>query len=321
MDLVKMLDKCRREQWSVDDLDWSGTPRTMSPDDERAIVQYFTDMAQIERLAGALFAEQERKVDDPILKQIFASFVVDEERHAQAAERLARYYDVRKLQVYRTNEHLARFFPRFLETIRHMPPDIANTNISTGELILDVALLRSINDHVRDDMSQAAMNLINRDESRHIAVDYHMIEYYSSDDYDRKIAGQPRRPIRERLVADASFVRMLWYAGPFIRDVFFRPMEVVDPSGKRMREAFKRVQLIGAKPNLRKRPFTQFMFVMQELYRTPVVRKYFGPVLERVVGVQGDMIMRLYSDEEEARARAMSFDELAQEALSAKLKN
>lgn len=321
MDLVKMLDKCRREQWSVDDLDWSGTPRAMSPDDERAIVQYFTDMAQIERLAGALFAEQQRKVDDPILKQIFASFVIDEERHAQAAERLARYYDVRKLQEYRTNEHLARFFPRFLETIRAMPPDIANAYITTGELILDVALLRSINDHVADDMSQAAMNLINRDESRHIAVDYHMIEYYASDEYDTMLARKPKPPLRDRLHGDASFVRMLWYAGPFIRDVFFRPMEVVDPSGKRMREAFKRVQLLSAKPNVRRRPFTQFMLGMQELYRVPVVRKWFGPVVERVVGVQGSMLVRLNTDEEEARAARMSFDELAQEALSAKLKN
>jgi hypothetical protein len=275
-------------------------------------------MAQIERLAGALFREQERKVDDPTLKKIFRTFVVDEERHAQSAERLAKFYDVHHYQVYETNPHLAAFFPRFLETIRYMPPDIANVYITAGELILDVALLRSINDHVSDDMSQRAMDLINRDESRHIAIDYHMVEHYASPEYERELENQPRMPLGDRLKSTASFAQMLWFAGPFIRDVFFRPMEVVDPSGKRMREAFKRIQLLGAKPNVRKRPFSKVMLGLQDLYRIAPVRAVLGPVLERAIGVQGSVLVRLTSDSEEARARAMSFDELAQEALAAK---
>ncbi|MGZ3423575.1 MAG: hypothetical protein ACXVEE_37280 [Polyangiales bacterium] len=319
MDLAKMLDKCRREQWRIDDLEWGGKPREMSRSDEIAIVQYFTDMAQIERLAGALFREQERKVDDPTLKKIFRTFVVDEERHAQSAERLAKFYDVHHYQKYETNPHLAAFFPRFLETIRYMPPDIANVYITAGELILDVALLRSINDHVSDDMSQRAMDLINRDESRHIAIDYHMVEYYASPEYEKELENQPKLPASERLRSTASFAQMLWFAGPFIRDVFFRPMEIVDPSGKRMREAFKRIQLLGAKPNVRKRPFSKVMLGLQDLYRIGPIRAVLGPVLERAVGVQGSVLVRLTTDSEEARARAMSFDDLAQEALNAKL--
>ena len=51
-------------------------------DAEEAIVQLFTDMAGIERLAGALFREQGRRVADPTLRAIFATFVTDELRHA-----------------------------------------------------------------------------------------------------------------------------------------------------------------------------------------------------------------------------------------------
>ena len=316
-----MLEKCRREQWRIDDLDWSGAPRSMSRDDEIAIVQYFTDMAQIERLAGALFREQERKVEDETLRKIFRTFVADEERHAQSAERLARYYDVHKYKPYKTNAHLAAFFPRFLQTIRFMPPDIANVYITTGELILDVALLRSINDHVKDGMSQSAMDLINRDESRHIAVDYHMIEYYASDAYEQKLEAMRKPGLRERARAAWFFAGMMWFAGPFIRDVFFKPMEVVDPSGKRMKEAFKRVQLLSSKPTVQRRPFSRAMLKLQTMYQQPMIRAVFGPLLERAVGVQGSMMMRLINDEEEARARDMSFDDLAQEALSAKLAN
>lgn len=318
MNLARMLEKCQRDQWSIDDLDWSGSPRAMSPDDEVAVVQYFTDMAQIELLAGALFREQERRVDDPTLKAIFRSFVLDEARHSKVAMRLARYYDVHRYRTYRPTPHLESFFPRFIETIRWMPPDIANVYITTGELILDIALLRSINDYVNDGMSQRAMDLINRDESRHIAVDYHMAEYYSGEAYARTLKDAPRRSPRDRAAAALSLARVLFHAGPFVRDVFFRPMEVVDPSGKRMREAWKRAQMLGVKQQSVGRPFVKTMLKLQDLYRRPLGRALLGPVLERIIGVPGSVLVRLIEDKDEARARHMSFGELAEEALAAK---
>ena len=60
--------------------------------------------------------------------------------------------------------------------MRHLSPEVANVYITTGELILDVALLRSLDDYVADETTHAAMERINRDESRHIAVDFHMFE-------------------------------------------------------------------------------------------------------------------------------------------------
>ena len=89
-----MLDKCRRNQWSTDDLDWTQPPREMSRADEEAVVQYFTNMAGIELLAGALFREQRERATNPTLREIFDSFVKDEQRHSEVATRLAKYYDV-----------------------------------------------------------------------------------------------------------------------------------------------------------------------------------------------------------------------------------
>src|SRR5262249_33621896 len=74
VDVRAMLGKCEREQWSLGDLDWSVAPRAMSRADEMAIVQYFTDMAGIERLAMSLFEEQARKAADPTLQKIFRTF-------------------------------------------------------------------------------------------------------------------------------------------------------------------------------------------------------------------------------------------------------
>lgn len=319
-DLGPLREKCHRDQWKVGDLDWSRRPRDMSKEDEIAIVQYFTDMAGIERLAGALFEEQRRRVDDPVLKDIFETFVRDEIRHSHAAQMLADYYDVHHYRMYDMNPALRKFTPHFVNLIKYVAPELANAYITGGELILDIALLRSLNDYVGDEMSQQAMDLINRDESRHIAIDFHMVEYYSSKEHLRRIKSRPKPSLKNRAKAAWALMNTGYYAAPFFRSVFFEPMQMLDPNGKRMREAFKRMQMLGAKPEVAASPFAKFMMGLQDLYNDhPVIRAVFGRVIERIMGVDGSVIERLATGAEWKRASTMSFDEMAQEALAQKL--
>ena len=318
MDLDRMLEKCHTQQWSVGDLDWSRRPRDLSRDDERAIVQYFTDMAGIERLAGALFEHQRRHAETDTLREIFRTCVVDEVRHAHAAQMLADFYDVHKLGNYQLSPSLQAFRPHFVEAVKHLSPGIANTYITGGELILDVALLRSINDYVDDDMSHEAMRLINRDESRHIAMDYFMTEYYCSRPYLQRQKMSPRRTYAQHVKASIAFSGVLLTARPFFEDVFFTPMSRVDPGGRRLKEAFKRLQLLGEKDEVAKMPFARFMRTLQDAFNHPVTGRLFGPVLLRLMGTNPELAVQLYSDEEAQRTKRMSFDELASEALSAK---
>ncbi len=313
-----MLDKCIELQWQPSDLDWSQRPRPLSRDDEIAIVQLFTDMSVIERLAGALFMEQERRATDPTLKAIFATFVKDEVRHSQVAQMLADFYDVHHFRLYRPSPALQRFTPAFLDAIRYLSDDVANAYITVGELILDIALLRSINDYVHDAMSDQAMRLINRDESRHIAIDYHMTEYYASPDYVRKLESRRPPSLEERVRGARAFGLMLYYGKPFFREVFFAPMDRVDPSGKRILEAFKRVQLIAAKPGVVDRPFGAFMQSLQDAYRNPLGRALLGGLLTRIAGMEPRFMEQIPTDRELDVARDMSFDELAEEALAVK---
>ncbi len=313
-----MLEKCRRDQWKVTDLDWSRPPRPMSRDDEEAICQLFTDMAEIERLAGALFREQERRAKEPTLKAIFKTFIVDEIRHAETAERLARYYDVHEFRKYERSESLRVFAPHFISAIRLLADDVANAYVTAGELMLDIALLRSINDYVADPMSAAAMRLINRDESRHIAIDYHMVEYYASAEYREKDATRPRGTLREEARAWWTFANVIWRVKPFFRDVFFVPMGRVDPTGTRLREAFRRFQLLGEKPGVKDRPFGRFMHTLQVAFENPALRRAFGPVLSRLAGVHPQYLARLNDEVELERAQKMSYEALAEEALAVK---
>lgn len=319
MDLDRMLDMCRKGQWKIDDLDWTVPPRAMDRDEEIAIVQYFTDMAGIERFAGALFEQQRRRVDDPTLKKIFATFEADEERHALVAERLARYYDVHHYKKYETSPSLVAFRPYFLDAVRYLSAEIANVYITGGELILDVALLRSLNDYVHDSMSQSAMDLINRDESRHIAIDYYMTEYYASPAYQEWLRTRPTVRLSKQLKGFWVFANLLRTSRPFFRDVFFEPMSRVDPSGKRLREAFKRIQLLSAKPEVARRPFAHFLLILRETVQHPVLGPIFGGVASRLGGIPPELMRDLYSQREFEQASRMSFDELAADALAAKL--
>lgn len=317
-----MLDRCRRGQWTLDDVDWSRKPRTLAPDVERQVVQYFTDMAQIELLAGALFEEQRRRTTDRVLEQIFETFVVDEKRHSRAAERLARHFDVRGLERYAPSPSLVKFRPRFLGALRHVSAEVANAYIVGGELLLDIALLRSIDDFVDDPTCHDAMKLINRDESRHVSVDYYMTEFYASPAWQAQCAAEPRKSASEIARAVAAFTGMILAAKPFIRDVFVDPMTRVDPERRRMREAFKRMQLLGTRPGVSERPFSRFLRSAQRLYvvseKNPVTRALFGGLAERLVGVPGEYLQDLATAEEREAAARLTMDELAKDALAAK---
>jgi hypothetical protein len=319
MELERMLEKCVRDQWSVDDLDWSLPPPELTRDKEEAVVQAFTDMAGIELLAGALFEVQREKTRDPLLKKIFATFVVDEKRHSAAAARLARHYDVHHYREYKESEALTRFRPHFLAVVKHASPEIANAYITAGELILDVALLRSLDDYVADEMSHRAMYLINRDESRHIAIDFHMTEHYTSDAHLAEIRKRPWPGAGELAGGVRALVTMMWHARPFLKEVFVAPMDRTDPSGRRIREAYKRIQLVLRKQSVARTPFSRFMILSQDLYNRPIIGKVLGPVLLRALGAEHRAAKILFTPDELARTRRMSFDELAEEALAAKL--
>jgi hypothetical protein len=178
--------------------------------------------------------------------------------------------------------------------------------------------LRSLDDYVADDMSHQAMRLINRDESRHIAVDFHMVEHYTSDAYRKARRRQPRVPLRRQVRGWWAFGCSVYYAGPFLRTVFLEPMDLTDPGGRRLLEAFKRLQLLANKPTVRRLPFTRVMLALQAAYNHRIAGPLLGRLLVKVLGLDPRIVAVLYTPEDLERARRMSFDELAEEALGAK---
>jgi hypothetical protein len=111
---------------------------------------------------------------------------------------------------------------------------------------------------------------------------------------------------------------MMWHAKPFLQEVFLAPMDKTDPSGRRIQEAFKRIQLMLRKPTVARAPFPRFMIAAQAAYNHPVIGALFGRLLLRVLGAEPRAARILFTAEELAKTQRMSFEELAEEALAQK---
>src|SRR5678816_3102114 len=120
---------------------------------------------------------------------------------------------------------------------------------------------------------------------------------------------------REIARATARLAAMMWHAKPFLQQVFLAPMDRTDPTVRRVQEAFKRIQLILHKPTVARTAWSRMMIALLRAYNHPIVGKYFGRLLLRLLGAEDRAARILFTDDELARATRMSFEQMAEEAL------
>jgi hypothetical protein len=282
LDPQAMLEKCRRGQWSVDDFDWSGRPVPLSKEKELQVCSYYVNMSYIERVAGALFLSLSKRLDDPTLAAIFETFFADELRHSHAAARLADYFDVHHYRVYTPNVPMLRFIPPFVSAIDTLHPAFATSFILGGELILDVALLRGLNAYVDDPLSRAVVERINQDESRHLAMDRYMTTYFA-----RRLVPEAVRGA-DNVWVSRDFWGILTWAPGFFAEVFFRPMQLLDPTQKEMRDVARRLRRFYLRPENAGNPAVREFNRVAALLETrlgALVGTSLEAVIRRVSGV------------------------------------
>jgi hypothetical protein len=282
VDLDRMLERCERGQWKLDEFDWTRRPIAMGPEREREVCQYFVDMSYIERLAGALFRSLAERLEDPRLRAIFASFALDELRHSHAAARLADHFDVHHHRVYTPSIAMVRFIPYFIGMIDSLSPAFATSFILTGELILDVALLRGLNEYVDDPLARAVVERINQDESRHLAMDMHMTEHFAGASLE------PLARVATNPWLGADFWGALLWGPGFFADVFFRPMAVLDPSQEQLRDVMRRLRRFYDRRSVDGNPAVEHFRGVAAFFETNL-GSLLGTILEeifrRTVGV------------------------------------
>jgi hypothetical protein len=130
-----------------------------------------------------------------------------------------------------------------------------------------------------------------------------------------------KRSAVEQLAGVRAFATMTMWGRPFFRDVFFAPMNRTDPTGRRIREAFRRMQLLSVKPGLDELPIIKFWRTAMDLYGKPWMGPRGKEAIARIVGTEPRLMERFATEDEIARAKRMSFAELAEETLAAKYRD
>lgn len=183
LDLPRLLQKCERLQWSTDEVDWDapGADR-VSPQQAADLSSFMADLYWIESIAAVVFDAMAQRDDDPTRKAIFASFSVDEARHAEAERLLmVRWGILRKHDRPVPNPNIRRLMGTLERSATKVHPSVFSAIVPMTELVLDGALVKYLVRAVDDPICHRAFEGINADEARHLAMDFHMLEYYGRE--------------------------------------------------------------------------------------------------------------------------------------------
>ncbi|HZQ31833.1 MAG TPA: ferritin-like domain-containing protein [Mycobacterium sp.] len=178
IDMDTMLAKIKDRQWALADIDWDAPGAEMITDAQRPKLKAFmADLCWIENIGARGFAALAKKAPTPTLAEIYRYFHAEEQRHANAELALMKRWgmlDGDEVPEPNVNIRLAiEWLDRFSDD---MPLSVLGTVIPMLEVALDGALLKFLLEEVHDPVCHQVFEKINNDESRHIAVDFEVLD-------------------------------------------------------------------------------------------------------------------------------------------------
>jgi hypothetical protein len=177
IDMDAMLDKIKDRQWALADIDWDATGAELISDEQRPKLKAFmADLCWIENIGARGFAALAKKAPTPTIAEIYRYFHAEEQRHANAELALMKRWGMLEdgeMPEPNVNIRLAiEWLDRYADG---MSLSILGTVIPMLEVALDGALLKFLLDEVDDPVCHQVFEKINNDESRHIAVDFEVL--------------------------------------------------------------------------------------------------------------------------------------------------
>lgn len=177
-DFAPMLAKIKERQWALADIDWDAPGADTITDAQRpALTAFMADLVWVENIGGRAFAAMAGKATDPTLKEIYRYFHAEEQRHANAELALMQRWgmlDDGKVPEPNINIRIAiEWLDRCADGLSLQ---VLGTVIPMLEVALDGALVRFLLDEVSDPVCHEVFRRINADESRHLAVDFQVLD-------------------------------------------------------------------------------------------------------------------------------------------------
>jgi hypothetical protein len=177
LDLDKMLVRIQEHQWALADFDWSSPGAERITAEQRpSLGAFMADLVWIEQVGARAFAALSRQADDPTLAEIYRWFHAEEQRHANAELALMhRWGMLDDGQVPEPNNNIRLVFNWLDRFGDDLPIGVLGSVIPLLEVALDGALLKFLLDEVHDPLCHEVFDRVNNDESRHLAVDFHVL--------------------------------------------------------------------------------------------------------------------------------------------------
>ena len=177
IDMDAMLSKIKDRQWALADIDWDAPGAELITDEQRPKLKAFmADLCWIENIGARGFAALAKKAPTPTIAEIYRYFHAEEQRHANAELALMKRWGMLadgEMPEPNVNIRLAiEWLDRYSDG---MSLSILGTVIPMLEVALDGALLKFLLDEVDDPVCHQVFEKINNDESRHIAVDFEVL--------------------------------------------------------------------------------------------------------------------------------------------------
>ena len=178
MDMNAMLDKIKDRQWALADIDWDAPGAETIDDAFRPKLKAFmADLTWIENIGARGFSALAKKAPDDTIAEIYRYFHAEEQRHANAELALMRRWGMLEdgeVPEPNVNVRIAmEWLDRYSDD---MPLSVLGTVIPMLEVALDGALLKFLLEEVHDPVCHQVFEKINNDESRHIAVDFEVLD-------------------------------------------------------------------------------------------------------------------------------------------------
>lgn len=240
IDMEAMLAKIKDRQWALADIDWDAPGADTIREDFRPKLKAFmADLCWIENVGARGFAALAKKAPTPTLAEIYRYFHAEEQRHANAEMALMKRWgmlDDGELPEPNVNIRLAiEWLDAFSDS---MPLSVLGTVIPMLEVALDGALLKFLLDTVEDPVCHQVFEKINNDESRHIAVDFEVLDLIGH--------AKARRLAIElvgRIASPGLIIGMLMYV-PLLKRIYGEMAEMgLEP--ERLNNAVKRFKQLG----------------------------------------------------------------------------
>jgi len=179
LDIKKMRAASEAGQWSLDKFDWDAPGR---PDREEAVRYqgFLSDVVWIELVAEPVFQAMTRQVEDADLAAVYDLFGRDERRHAEAEMALMRRWRLLKAgEMPMAERNVMRMYEALAKHSHALHPSVLSGMTPLLELLLDGALVRFLYGQVTDPVFRDVFDHINKDESRHIAIDFYALEHFA----------------------------------------------------------------------------------------------------------------------------------------------